>query len=550
MALVGQVASVAVTVTHTEAEALILENHLIKAERPRYNVLLRDDKSYPYIYLSGDETYPKLMFHRGARRAPGEYFGPFPSAGAVREALGLLQKLFRVRQCEDSYFRNRSRPCLQYQIKRCSAPCVGWISAQAYATDVAHTRLFLSGRGEQVIDELAAAMEAAAARLDFEEAARQRDRIAVLRRVQARQHVSGGQRDLDVIACASAGGVACVQVLSVRGGHHLGSRAHFPRLPGQAEPAEVLAAFLPQYYLERSAPAVLLVASLPEAHTALEQALGEQAGRKVAIRAAQRGAPKRWLEMAGADAEAALAARLASRTGVAQRCEALGEALGLDSVPQRIECFDISHTQGGQTVASCVVFDSNGPVKSDYRRFNIRDAAPGDDYAALREAVTRRFRRLREGEGKWPDLLLIDGGRGQLDAVLQALGELLVDGLPVVGVAKGEGRRPGLESLHLPGTRQPLQLAADAPALHLVQQVRDEAHRFAITGHRQRRARAQGGSTLEQIPGLGPKRRRELLRRFGGLREVARAGVEDLVRTPGINRALAQRIYATLHGEA
>jgi len=545
--LLTQVVGVEVTVTHTENEALILENQLIKVLRPHYNVLLRDDKSYPYIHLSDGEAFPRLAFHRGARRGRGRYFGPFPSAAAVRDTLNLLQKLFRVRQCEDSFFRNRTRPCLQYQIKRCSGPCVDLIDETMYAQDVEHTRLFLAGGGQRIIDDLAQRMEAAAQALEYEEAARLRDRIAALRRVQARQYVTGRARDIDVIACASAGGQTCIQVFFVRGGHNLGHRAFFPVVPKEVDTTGALAAFLPQFYLGRSVPREILVDRLPEEGGWLAEVLAEQAGHRVEIRVPQRAAPRRWLRLAEANASEALNSRLSSRAGLQQRLESLGEALGLDTVPQRLECFDISHTQGERPVASCVVFDGTGPVKSDYRRFNVRDAGPGDDYAALREAVGRRYRRLKEGEGKWPDLLLIDGGKAQLDAVLGVLEELQVDGLAVASVAKGLGRRPGLETLYLAGRARPLQLPPDAPALHLVQQVRDEAHRFAIAGHRQRRGKARRVSPLEAIPGLGPKRRRELLRQLGGLREIERAGVDDLARVPGISTALAERIYATLN---
>jgi excinuclease ABC subunit C len=545
--LIEQVVRVEVTVTHTENEALILENQLIKALRPRYNVLLRDDKSYPYIHLTDGEAFPRLSFHRGARDGKGRYFGPFPGAGAVRDTLNLLQKLFRVRQCEDSFFRNRTRPCLQYQIERCSGPCVGLVDEAEYARDVEHTRLFLAGGGQRIVDELAQRMEAAAEALEYEEAARLRDRIAALRRVQARQYVTGSARDIDVIASATAGGQTCVQVFFVRGGHNLGNRAFFPNVPDQVDPGETLAAFLPQFYLGRSVPREILVDRMPEEGDWLAAALTEHAGHKVTLRMPQRGAPRRWLALAEANAIEALNARLASRSGLQQRLEALGDALGLDATPLRLECFDISHTQGERAVASCVVFDAGGPVKSDYRRFNIRDAEPGDDYAALREAVGRRYRRLKEGEGKWPDLLLIDGGKAQLDAVLAILEELQVDGLAVASVAKGLGRRPGLETLHIAGSSKSIQLPPDAPALHLVQQIRDEAHRFAITGHRARRAKARRVSPLESIPGLGPKRRRELLRQLGGLREIERAGVEDLARVPGISTALAERIYATFN---
>ncbi|HKJ75710.1 MAG TPA: excinuclease ABC subunit UvrC [Gammaproteobacteria bacterium] len=548
-AMVGQIADIQVTVTHTETEALILENNLIKELRPRYNVLLRDDKSYPYIFLSEDE-YPRLALHRGARRRKGRYFGPYPSAGAAKESLNLLQKLFPVRQCEDSFFRNRSRPCLQYQIERCTAPCVGLIDPETYREDVEHAVLFLEGRDNQVIDALAARMEAASEALDFEAAARYRDQIAQLRRVQERQYVSGEGGDLDVVAGASRAGTACVQVFYIRGGRNLGNKTFFPRNTQQSEMGEVLGAFLTQYYLaggDRLVPTEILVNEAPDESELLEQALSEQAGRRVAIRSAVRGERARWLDMAVRNAEHALTARLAARTDLGGRLEALQEALDLEAVPQRVECFDISHTRGEAAVASCVVFDAEGPVKSDYRRFNIRDIEPGDDYAAMRQALERRFRRLKEGEGVMPDLLLVDGGRGQLAQAEQVLEELQVAGVTVCGVAKGPTRKPGLEQLFLSGREAPIILPADSPALHFIQQVRDEAHRFAISGHRNRRGKSRQTSSLEEIPGLGPKRRRELLRQFGGLQEVARAGVEDLARVSGISRTLAQRIYDAFH---
>lgn len=548
-AMVAQVRDIEVTVTHTETEALILENHLIKALRPRYNVLLRDDKSYPYIHLSDDE-FPRLGVHRGSRSRPGRYFGPYPSAGAVKESLSLLQKLFPVRQCENGFYRNRSRPCLQYQIERCSGPCVGLVDRETYMEDVRHAVLFLEGRSSQVIDDLAQRMEAASAALEFEAAARYRDQIARLSRVQEKQYVSGERGDLDVVAAVTRAGVACVQVFSIRGGRNLGNKAFFPRNAEQVAVGEVLGAFLPQYYLghnDRGVPPEVLVNAEPEDAGMLAAALGEQSGRQVAIRSRLRGERARWVAMAVENAEHALGSRLAAKTDLSGRFEALQEALGLEAVPQRMECFDISHTGGEAAVASCVVFDQEGPVKSDYRRFNIRDIEPGDDYAAMQQALERRFRRLKEGEGPMPDLLLVDGGKGQLARAEQVLEELQVVDVAVVGVAKGPTRKPGLEQLFLSGHEAPIILPADSPALHLIQHIRDEAHRFAITGHRGRRGRQRRTSSLEEIPGLGPKRRRELLRQFGGLQEVARAGVEDLSRVSGISRRLAQRIYETFH---
>ena len=545
--LMGQVINVEITVTHTESEALILENTLIKSLQPRYNILLRDDKSYPYIYLSSSQTYPRLTLHRGARKAKGRYFGPYPNATAVRESLHLLQKVFRVRQCEDSFFENRSRPCLQYQIKRCTAPCVELISPAAYAEDVRHTVQFLEGRNSEVIDELAQRMDAAAAALEYEEAARYRDQIVNLRHIQERQYVSGERGDLDILAVVAAGGVACVQVFYIRAGRNLGNKAFFPRIPGETVPGEILSAFVTQYYLGREVPNELLVnIDLPDAEL-LVRVLSEQAGHTVVLSSRVRGERARWVEMAERNAQHAVQARVSSRAGMYQRYEALQLALGLEEPVARLECFDISHTQGEATVASCVVFGLEGAVKSDYRRFNIEGIEPGDDYAAMAQALLRRYTRISAGEGVLPDLILIDGGKGQLSAAGRVLDELQLS-VPMVGVAKGPERKAGWEVLHLRDGRE-LRLAADNPGLHLIQQVRDEAHRFAITGHRARRGRSRTESPLEAIPGIGPRRRQQLLRQFGGLREVARAGVEDLLKVKGVSRELAQAIYNAFHGD-
>ncbi|MFU8838969.1 MAG: excinuclease ABC subunit UvrC [Thiohalomonadaceae bacterium] len=553
-AMVAQICRIEVTITHTENEALLLENNLIKALRPRYNILLRDDKSYPYIYLSAN-TFPRLGFHRGARSAKGRYFGPYPSSAAVREGLNLLQKLFPVRQCEDSFFRHRSRPCLQYQIKRCTAPCVGYITPEQYQEDVRHAQMFLEGRNNDIIDELVKRMEQASAELAFEQAARYRDQIVNLRRAQERQYVMGeGNGDLDVIAAAQAGGECCIQVFFIRGGRNLGNKSYYPQHAAQSELAEILAAFLPQYYLggqagERPIPSEILIShALPE-RALLEAVLGEQAGRKVHLRDSLRGDRVRWLALAKTNAAQALASHLANRQHMLGRFEALQEGLGLDDLPQRIECFDISHTMGEATVASCVVFDTQGAVKADYRRYNIENITPGDDYAAMHQALQRRFRKLQEGEGKCPDILLIDGGKGQLTQAEQVLQALQIAGVTVIGVAKGPTRKSGVEQLLLSGQQAPIILPVESPARHLIQQVRDEAHRFAITGHRQRRNKQRKTSSLEGIAGLGPKRRQLLLRQFGGLQEVARAGVDDLCKVKGISRQLAQTIYDAFHTE-
>lgn len=547
--LVEQIVDIEVTVTRTEAEALLLESNLIKQHRPRYNILLRDDKSYPYIYLSSEQDFPRLCLHRGARRRKGRYFGPYPSALSVRDSLHLLQKLFRVRQCEDSFFANRSRPCLQYQIKRCAAPCVGLIDQTQYAADVERTVMFLEGRSSEVIDGLVAEMESAAAAREYEQAAVCRDLIASLSRVQEKQYISNQGGDVDIVACLTEKGSACVQVFYIRGGRNLGNAVFFPKVPLETSAADVLSAFLPQYYLGKDVPGEVLLSHALEDDEVLSKVLGEHAGHRVRVRANVRGDRAQWIKMALSNAELALTTHINTRKGFSGRLQSLTEALGLDEVPERIECFDISHTSGESTVASCVVFGLEGPLKSDYRRFNIRDIQPGDDYGAMEQALTRRYTRLKKGEGKLPDILFIDGGKGQVSSACKALEELQVTDVRIIGVAKGPGRKPGLETLYIPGRSTAVTLLADSPALHLIQQVRDEAHRFAITGHRQRRARTRSTSPLEHIPGVGPKRRQQLLQQLGGLREVARAGVDELARIKGINRRLAQQIYDAFHGE-
>jgi excinuclease ABC subunit C len=547
-ALMNQVVSVEVTVTHTEAEALILESNLIKEHLPRYNILLRDDKSYPYVYLSSEDEYPRLAFHRGARKIPGKYFGPYPNAYAVRDSLNLIQKVFKIRQCEDSFFNNRSRPCLQYQIKRCSAPCVNLITPQEYQRDVRHAMQFLEGRSTEIADELITLMEKAAVDQDYEQAAIFRDQIRSLKKVQEHQYVEGERGNLDVVACHSQGGSACIQVFFIRQGRNLGNKDFFPKIPQQTSCEEILASFIPQYYLEKSIPEEILVSHKLKETNLLESVLTQTSGHSCRIRSNVRSARKRWLEMAVHNAQNSLEARLASRQGVLKRLEALQEALDLEQIPMRMECFDISHTSGEATVASCVVFDSNGPLKSDYRRFNIEGVTGGDDYAAMTQALTRRYTRLKKGEGKLPDLLVIDGGKGQIHQAEDVLKELQIEGVTLVGIAKGPGRKAGLETLFLSSKATPIILPENSGALHVLQQIRDEAHRFAITGHRQRRAKKRKTSVLEAIPGLGPKRRQSLLKQFGGLQEITKAGVEDLATVNGISRDLAQKIYDACHG--
>ena len=547
-ALMSHTDSVEVTVTRTETEALLLENNLIKEHRPRYNIVLRDDKSFPYIHVTTADVFPRLSFHRGPRRGPGRYFGPFASAGATRSTLSQLQKLFRIRQCEDSFFENRSRPCLQYQIERCTAPCVGLTDEAAYDEDVRHAIMFLEGKSEEMVEELVRRMESASHALEFELAARYRDQIANLRRVQARQYVSGAKGNVDVIATRAREGVAVVELFVIRNGQNLGSRTLRPAHAADVGEDELLRAFLPQHYLSRSGrerpvpDEILLSHVVPGLHV-LEQAIAEQSGRKVRIRSNVRGERARWVEMAVNNAELALQQRIASRANLHDQFEALQELLGLDNPPARIECFDVSHTGGESMVASCVVFEPDGAKKSDYRRFNIKGVRAGDDYAALRDALERRYTRLKRENAVLPDLLLIDGGRGQLKQACDMLAELQISGIVAIGIAKGVTRKPGFEQIFVPGRSAPLMPPSESAALHLIQRVRDEAHRFALTGHRNRRLRARRDSVLEQIPGIGARRRQRLLSEFGGLQGVSRAGVEDLMRVRGISRDLALAIY-------
>jgi excinuclease ABC subunit C len=550
MLLMQQAQNIEITVTHTETEALLLENNLIKTLLPRFNILLRDDKSYPYIFVSDNQEYPRIGFHRGAKREKGRYFGPYPSSYGVRETLNLLQKIFRVRQCHDSFFRNRSRPCLQYQIKRCSGPCVGLIEPERYNSDVQQAVMFMEGKSQSLVHESIKQMEQASDKQDFETAALFRDRIAMLKRIQEKQYITGKGGDADVMAIAATQEAACIVVTWIRGGQNLGSKSFFPRMGAESTPWEMLDAFLSQYYLSgRTIPARIYLSEAIVDRALLERAFSEHAGKKIALAVNPRGAPRRWMQMAKFNAADALRRHLAGKIDMQGRFEALRDALKLESTPERIECFDISHTMGEAAVASCVVFDVNGPVKSDYRRFNIAGIEPGDDYGAMTQALTRRYRRVKEGEGKLPDLLLIDGGKGQLSAAEAVLQELQLEYVKLVAVAKGRERKPGKEQLFLFGSRRPTILPADSAGLHLIQQVRDEAHRFAIAGHRLRRGRARTTSTIERIPGIGGKRRQALLKNFGGLREVARAGVEDLTRVPGISQELAQKIYDAFHGE-
>ena len=549
-AMVDRIADIAVNVTQTEDQALVLEANLIKQYKPHYNVLFKDDKSFPYIAISGHE-YPRISYHRGARKRGVRYFGPYPGAWAARQTLASLQKLFQLRPCTDTYFANRTRPCLQHQIKRCSAPCVRKISPEDYARDIAHAVQVLDGKGDKLVRQFGEQMEAASQALEFERAAALRDQIANLRRVQAQGQAVSGSRSLDVVLAQPLGGVWGVIVGTVRHGRHMGHRTYYPSAPAGIAVSELLAAFLTQHYLSGSGgdqiPRELIMPEPPDDADWLTEALAKRAGRTVDLKASVRGDRARVVQMARDSLNEAVSARVASRKSQHARFAALAELLDLPEPPQRLECFDISHTRGESAVASCVVFDTDGPLKSAYRRFNIKDVTPGDDYAAIRQAVSRRFARLKSGEAPMPDILFIDGGAGQVTQAVEALAELDVDGVLIAGVSKGTGRRPGLEQLIVPGTDTLLRPSADNPGLHLVQQIRDEAHRFAIQGHRGQRSKARGKSVLESIDGLGPKRRAALLKAFGGLPRIERAGVDELMRVDGVNRALAQRIYERFH---
>ncbi len=547
--LVAQIRRMEITVTRTESEALLLEAQLIKQLKPRYNILLRDDKSYPYLYLSTQDTFPRMAFHRGARSRQGRFFGPYPSTHAVRESLNWLQKLFKLRSCEDSVFRNRRRPCLQYQIGRCSAPCVGYISAQDYRRHVGYVEMFLEGRSDAIVNDLGTAMERASQHLEFESAAILRDQIQALRSLQSRNYVNGASVDMDVIAARIEGDVACVSVLFFRNGLALGSRDFFPRIGSSERIGTLLAQFIAQYYTERIPPTELILNHPPDDAVILAEALSTRAPTRVELKSRVRGERSRFLELADRNVEAALVTRLASRQTRESRFIDLTRLLDLHTSPERIECFDISHTQGEATVASCVVYGKDGPETSNYRRFNIRGIVPGDDYAAMEQALHRRFRHAAEG-GQWhiPDLLLIDGGRGQVARARKVLAEWGLERIPMLGVAKGPGRRSGEEQLVLDDGCRVLHPGPLSPALQLIDAVRDEAHRFAIGGHRRKRQSVRNKSPLETIPGIGPKRRQQLLRAFGGMVGLEAAGVEEIARVYGIHLELAKRIYTTLHG--
>ncbi|MDR5886983.1 MULTISPECIES: excinuclease ABC subunit UvrC [Halomonadaceae] len=550
-AMVGRIADVQVTVTRSETEALLLEQTLIKELRPPYNILLRDDKSYPFVFVSDRHPYPALEYKRARqRRGDGRYLGPYPSSGAVRESLALMQKIFRIRNCEDSVFAHRSRPCLQYQIQRCSAPCVDYISAEDYQRDVEHAVMCLEGKSEHVTQELTASMEAASQALDFEEAARFRDQIQQLRQLQQRQFVDTESGNADIFALAQRPGALGISVLSVRDGRLLGARHHMPKNDLDLSPELLLTEVVSQYYLGQphNIPSEVITSHPLEDAQLLSDALSQHAGKRIRVTSQVRGHRAQWQHLAMTNAEQQLASQLANQSQLSERFSALQQALGLEETPQRLECFDISHSHGEATVASCVVFDQQGPRKGDYRHFRIEGVAAGDDYAAMQQALTRRLKRMKNGEAIAPDILIVDGGKGQLNMAREVLSTLDISSITLLGVAKGTTRKAGLESVFLDTPDHPLPLDPASPALHLIQHIRDESHRFAIAGHRAQRDKARRTSTLQDIPKVGPKRRRELLRFFGGLQGVQKASRAELARVPGISEALAESIYLALHG--
>jgi excinuclease ABC subunit C len=545
--MLSQVASMETTVTRTEAEALILENNLIKSLSPRYNILFRDDKSYPYLMISGGE-FPRLGFHRGTLDKANRYFGPFPDSNAVRDSIQLLQKVFRLRTCEDSVFANRSRPCLLHQIRRCSAPCVKLIDPEAYAADTARAQMLMDGRTDDVMAELAARMNDASAQLHFERAAVFRDQIQSLATVKARQYIDSGKAlDADIIACASQPGSACVNLVMLRGGRQVGDKSFFPQNAQDQTKADVVLAFLNQHYLLQPIPPLLIVGEDSLDADELALMLSEHAGRRVQVVLRPQGERRVWSEMAQQNAELALTQKLREQSTQEKRLLALRQALSLPETVQRVECFDISHTQGEATVASCVVYDRMDLRRNEYRRYNITGITPGDDYAAMRSVLTRRYEKISREEGVMPDLILLDGGKGQVSAGKAIMAELGLSDIHLVGVAKGPERKAGMEELILAETDTVVSLAADNPGLHLIQQIRDEAHRFAITGHRARRGKARVTSSLESIGGIGAKRRQQLLASFGGLKGVIDASIDDLAKVDGISKKLAEKIYGELH---
>lgn len=550
-AMLKQVENIEITITHTENEALILENNLIKSYKPRYNILFRDDKSYPYLYLSSDHKYPHFRYHRGALKGKGKYFGPYPGAGSVRSTLNLLQKLFLIRSCEDNVFANRSRPCLQYQIKRCTAPCVGLVSEDDYQRDIKNATLFLEGKNEDVIKSLTEPMQKASDDLEFEVAARLRDQIRSIRHVQEKQYITSEGGDIDIVVCATNATQACIQLVFIRSGLNLGNRNFYPQYTGKQSESDLLKAFLSHFYLnehsQQKIPAEILISHEIEDIDLMESVISEKAKKKTQLKANVRGERLKWLSMAKENVDISVKQRIASSKSQHKRFNALQKLLAFKEPIEHMECFDISHTQGESTVGSCVVFGPDGPINSRYRQFNIENITKGDDYAAMSQVIRRRYTRLVKENASLPDLIIIDGGKGQIGVAKKELYELQLTHIPILGVAKGPSRKPGMENLILALDNKIIDCDSSSPALHLIQHIRDEAHRFAITAHRQRRKKTRGRSKLEEIEGIGSKRRQSLIKHFGGIQGVANAGVDDIAKVSGINKNLAKKIYDTFH---
>lgn len=550
--MVSKVVSIEITLTHSESEALLLENTLIKRLKPPYNISLRDDKSYPYLYVSNEHDFPAMQYVRGGKKRKGRYFGPYTSAGAVRESLNLMQRIFRIRQCEDAFFANRQRPCLQFQIGRCSGPCTGEISKEDYAADLRHATLYLEGKNKILLDEVSEQMHEAAENLRFETAAALRDQLGFLRQVQEQQHVVSKRGNLDIFAAASSSSGYCIHQLMVRSGRVIGSKNFYPKMGLEETKSAMLTAFLGQYYLSgqyRDLPDEALVSDAEQEQQIIALAIAERAEHGFKVVSSVRGPRAQWLRLAQTNADQALLSYVANKQTQVARFAALQEALDLPQMPERLECFDISHSSGEATVASCVVFDQSGPKKSDYRTFNIEGITGGDDYAAMTQALTRRYTRLKENQGVMPDVLIVDGGKGQITQAIQVLSELQLQDLYVLGVAKGETRKAGFERLFNGWSGAEIALADDSSALHLLQHIRDESHRFAITGHRARRNKKRTQSSIQQIDGVGPKRRQALLSHFGGMQALAKASVDELAKVKGISPDMADNIYRSLRGE-
>ena len=552
-AMMKQVDNIDVTITETESEALILENNLIKEYKPKYNIIFRDDKSYPYIYLTTAHKFPRFNYYRGSLKGKGEYFGPFPSAGSVKKTLNLIQKLFLIRSCEDSVFANRSRPCLQYQIKRCSAPCVNYITKEDYQSDIDNAVLFIEGKKEKIIKTLTEPMQIAADGLDYEKAAKLRDQIRSVREIQEKQYATGKVNDVDIVVCAKNNNQACIQLSFIRSGLNLGSRKYYPRHIEEQSESDLIQAFLSQFYLNnkklKKYPTEILVSHDIDEKILVETVIYEKFKQNIKIKFKVRGERAKWLSIAKENATIDLRQKLAINENLTKRYKALQDLLSFAEPIEKMECFDISHMQGESTVGSCVVFGKHGAIKEQYRKFNIENITKGDDYAATSQIIRRRYMRLIKENNVLPDLILIDGGKGQINVAKKELDELQLSHILILGIAKGPSRKVGMENLILSIDNEIIECDSASPALHLIQHIRDEAHRFAIMAHRQKRKKKRSRSILEEIEGIGNKRRQLLIRHFGGLQGVSKASINELTKVSGINKNLAKKIYETIHDD-